>query len=69
MTLAINKMDGDGLSNTAHHERSLQHTRHKHFKNSTLVTRPSTLIINMSGCMRCDPFKRRLDSGTVIISA
>ena len=75
MTLAVNKMDWRGFSNTACHAcqsniPKLMLTSHRRRRTSYLAvaTRQNTSVIMMSGQMRSDKFYRRLCfSFTVII--
>ena len=73
MTLAINKLNGLGLSNSARHERLPKKTKIMRYwlqKYQAIVTSRCISVIKVSGRICSNAFKNRLAfSFTVIISA
>ena len=73
MTLAINELNGHGLSNSVHHECLPKRTNIMRYllqKYQAIVTSRSVSVIKVSGRIYSDTFKTRLAFGfTVIISA
>ena len=73
MTLAVDKLNGRGLSNSARRERfpkEMKITWYSLQKYQAIVTSRSILVIKVSGRICSDAFKNRLVFGfAVILSA
>ena len=63
MTLAVNKLNGHGLSNSAHHERLPKKTKIMRYclqNYLTILTSWSISVIKVSGQIHINAFKNRL---------